>query len=559
MTHKLQHLKNHWFLLGLIVLVSSFLYLHNLSTAYITLWDEAIHANVVKNLANNCCVPALHNQDYGTDFRDWSNNYIWLHKPLLPFYIDAGFYKLFGKTLFAMRLPNVVFAEFTIVLLFLIGKKYFNPRVGLIAAGVFACNGFVFALVQGRQFSELCDLSYIFFLVGSLYMLLGINQKLTVSTEQADSLPGTQTPRVLLSYIFFGVWVGIAYLCKSGLALVPFGVLGLVLLKGKRWDQLLNFLYAGLVLTLFVAPYNLMLAHLAPAEFSFEQSAQLAHLTSAVEYWGRPWDYYFSFYSIDIFGVILLGMSYVSIGFGIVKSHVDNKIFIITTLALLYIIPLSFGVSKISNFIIPVLPATCLLIGYMATNLLKTQKYFLLSAFGLSLLLTWFLFHGYQEPDNSTTLQRFTPLLFELGILFGFGLILFLVRKIITKKACSAVMVIVVVIVSVSSLHSNWKQSVFQPSDYPGQKDAVTTATQLHDQLKPTDLLLVQSAALDHAYLYIQYWSGIQSFPITDKQPIQYLSWLLPKNRHIYALSNTTLPHYKQIKKLPLGALYEIR
>ena len=30
---------------------------------YITTWDVAIHVNVIKNLAEHCCVPQLHGED----------------------------------------------------------------------------------------------------------------------------------------------------------------------------------------------------------------------------------------------------------------------------------------------------------------------------------------------------------------------------------------------------------------------------------------------------------------------------------------------------------------
>jgi 4-amino-4-deoxy-L-arabinose transferase-like glycosyltransferase len=93
----------------LILAIAAVFYLRNLGSDYITLWDEAVHVNVVKNLAEDPWPPKLHLEDFNTDFKDWTNNHIWVHKPLLPLYIQALFYKI-SPTLFAFRLPAAVFA-----------------------------------------------------------------------------------------------------------------------------------------------------------------------------------------------------------------------------------------------------------------------------------------------------------------------------------------------------------------------------------------------------------------------------------------------------------------
>ena len=102
--------------------ICAFLLLHRLDHAYITQWDEILHVNVAHNLYKDCCDPKLHSIDLGTDVEDtgdpffkkgemvWNNNYIWLHKPLLPFYLRAALYHLVGESLFTFRLPSALFA-----------------------------------------------------------------------------------------------------------------------------------------------------------------------------------------------------------------------------------------------------------------------------------------------------------------------------------------------------------------------------------------------------------------------------------------------------------------
>src|SRR5215203_348430 len=64
--------RGSWGLLAVIVVSSSCLFLRGLNSEYISLWDEAVHFNVVQNLITHCCTPRLHVRNLDTDFRDWT-------------------------------------------------------------------------------------------------------------------------------------------------------------------------------------------------------------------------------------------------------------------------------------------------------------------------------------------------------------------------------------------------------------------------------------------------------------------------------------------------------
>jgi hypothetical protein len=129
--HANQHHAN-WTGLACLLAISCALFLQNLSTPYITLWDEAVHVNVIKNLAEHCCLPQLHRSaNIGTDYRRWTNNSLWLHKPLLPFYVTAGIDKLLGGSLWALRVPGAIFAWLTAVVIYFIGRNFLNDHIGL--------------------------------------------------------------------------------------------------------------------------------------------------------------------------------------------------------------------------------------------------------------------------------------------------------------------------------------------------------------------------------------------------------------------------------------------
>src|SRR3989344_5819280 len=208
--------------LVLILAVAGYFYLHNLGTDYITLWDEAVHLNVVKNLSQDPWPPKLHLTDIGIDFQDWTNNYVWVHKPLAPLYLHAVFYKI-SPTLFAFRLPAVLFALMSIIALFFVARRHFSYQAGIIASSLFAFNFYVFEQIKGRQFSGLHDLMFIFFGILALDRILRIVDK--SSSAQNRPLPSPPQPlgrELKWNYIWFGLFVGLGFLSKGGLALFFF-------------------------------------------------------------------------------------------------------------------------------------------------------------------------------------------------------------------------------------------------------------------------------------------------------------------------------------------------
>jgi len=204
-----------------ILAISCLLFLQKLGNPYITLWDEAVHVNVIKNLAENCCLPQLHRSaEIGTDYRHWINNTLWLHKPLLPFYVTAGIYKLLGGSLWALRLPGAIFALLTTVVIYFIGRDFLSGRVGLCAAAIFSLNPYTNQLVHGREFSGFPDLFFAFFVSVALHLILDWRQSRSTATLR-----------------WLGLALGFAYMCKGGLALAPFAVLaGIAILTGSVRD-----------------------------------------------------------------------------------------------------------------------------------------------------------------------------------------------------------------------------------------------------------------------------------------------------------------------------------
>lgn len=462
--------------LAIVLILAGYFYLHNLGTDYITLWDEAVHVNVVKNLAQDPWSPKLRSTDIGMDFRDWSNNYIWVHKPLLPLYVQAVFYKVgegvsssmriksFDVGLFAFRLPGVLFALMSIAALHFIVRRHFGYIAAITAASLFAFNSYVFELVKGRQFSGLHDLMFGFLGILVLDRILKIAAVSSPPTgsasdeERKDSLTLSDTSNTRFvhspsktssveltgrkQYLYLGLLAGLAYLSKSGLALLFFPALVAAIFFQKSSSRGAKMIFGGLlysvvVMIIVVLPEKIGLLLLFPAEYYFEQTTQVMHLFSSVEYWGRRWDYYLTVYLRDLLLPYLYMPAIASIVWAIGLSFRklwarwylntlpylgDGRVKTLAVWVLSFLVFLSFGVSKISNFIFAVLPALLILVVLMFEWLWKAKHYAVLFALSLTIILSYGLtrfdvfrskYHLFQDQ---VFLQRFAMLFYAIWL-----------------------------------------------------------------------------------------------------------------------------------------------
>lgn len=113
-------------------------------------WDEQFHALVAKNLMNNPFHPSLITDNLVMlDIDDWSLCHIWLSKPPLAFWPMAMSMKVFGVNEFALRLPSLIFSLLTIYLAYVIGKRLFGEKIGIITAFLYSVNGMLYQLNTG--------------------------------------------------------------------------------------------------------------------------------------------------------------------------------------------------------------------------------------------------------------------------------------------------------------------------------------------------------------------------------------------------------------------------
>ncbi len=292
----------------LCILIASFtLVLRNLGHSKIHYWDEGYHAIVARNLTKHPLKFTLYDQPWlKYDYKSWGNNHIWLHKPPVAMWQICISHFIFGINAFALRLPSAISLILSAWLTYRITSDLFDKRAGLIAAFLQAFNPFLFASVHGYRYSDHIDIALLLWVQVSCWFLLrGIR-----SGKRRN-------------YILSGIAMGIAYLSKSYLALITFGLAAVVWfiafskriirkykvknaqtppLEGQEEtnntvpdEETVKIRLSDVVIQLLtgiatIAPWTIYCLIKYPKEFIWEHKRVLDHLNTNVEGWGASWD-----------------------------------------------------------------------------------------------------------------------------------------------------------------------------------------------------------------------------------------------------------------------------
>ncbi|KAA9037273.1 glycosyltransferase family 39 protein [Ginsengibacter hankyongi] len=144
-------------------------------------------------------------------------------KPPLFFWLQAGCMKLFGVNEFAARLPNALFGIITLVTLFVIGKKYKNPRFGFIWA-----ISYLGTFLPHLYFkSAIIDPVFNYFIFLGIYFMFK-----DVTTESSK--------KSLLYASLAGLFIGLSTLTKGPVGLLVFLIAFLVYFIFKRFKNFPN-------------------------------------------------------------------------------------------------------------------------------------------------------------------------------------------------------------------------------------------------------------------------------------------------------------------------------
>ena len=240
-------------------------------------WDERYHALVAKNLIDSPLTPRLYPKPLlPYDYRTWTSNYVWMHKPPLALWLQAASMKVFGVHEFALRLPSVLLSTGAVVLTFFIGTMLITPGVGLLAAIFQTFNGFLVELTAGRRVSDHVDTLLIFLFELGIFLALKGARRNSIAAG-----------------VVLGTACGFAYLTKSLPALLMLPVWAAMRRERARWPALvLELGIAGVVAAVIAAPWTIYAAFAFPLESSHERAEALRRITEVLEdHGGPPWRY----------------------------------------------------------------------------------------------------------------------------------------------------------------------------------------------------------------------------------------------------------------------------
>ena len=303
-----------------ILIASGILVFRHVGHSGITYWDEGFHAVVARNLTKHPLKFTLYDQPWlAYDYKGWGDNHIWLHKPPVAMWTIWLSHLIFGINTFALRLPSAISLIVTTWLTFRIAADLFDKRTGLIAAFLHAFNPFLFESVHGYRYSDHIDIALLLWVQVSCWFLLG-----AIRTGKRRN------------YILSGVTMGIAYLSKSYLALITFGIALVVwcVARGKHiyhkrrlsddstqsetTETKIRLRDIGLQLLAAiatVAPWTIYCLIYYRKEFLWEHKRVLDHLNTDIESWGASWDrplfdymplFYPMFYPVLVAAVLCL-------------------------------------------------------------------------------------------------------------------------------------------------------------------------------------------------------------------------------------------------------------
>jgi 4-amino-4-deoxy-L-arabinose transferase len=248
---------------------------------YLHSWDERYHALVAKNLIDHPLEPTLHSNkvlDYNNN--SWVGNNVWVAKPSFPLWLMAGSIATFGNNLIAVRLPSILLGLLAVWLTFLIGRRLFDERVGLMAAFFHAINGLVVELIGGRVSSDHVEVCFIVMVELAIYFLV-------INLKEKPSLKNT---------FFAGAFMGLAFLSKwyPALIVAPVWLVFFITYTKFNWVDLIK---DGLILLLGFAivtlPWTMYMIATYPDEMNAILFNALSAYSSIVESHDAPFYYYF--------------------------------------------------------------------------------------------------------------------------------------------------------------------------------------------------------------------------------------------------------------------------
>jgi 4-amino-4-deoxy-L-arabinose transferase len=242
-------------------------------------WDEVFHALASKHMMQHPMIPTLYDTPLlPYDYRNWTGNYIWVHKQPLPLWSMAASMFLFGVNEIALRLPSVILTTLGIGLTFYIGNYFFDKKTGYLAAFFYAINGLIIEMTAGRVPTDHIDDFFLFFVEAAVFFTILFSQKKT-----------------LVYNLLTALMLGCAILSKWLPALIVLPIWLLIILDSRNFSFrsiVLHFTVLIAVTVSVFAPWQIYIRYAFPVESAWEAGYNMKHILEVLDKQGGPIYFY---------------------------------------------------------------------------------------------------------------------------------------------------------------------------------------------------------------------------------------------------------------------------
>jgi len=267
----------------------------------------------------------------------------WISKPPLNVWLMSLSYQAFGVTNFALRIWSSIFGTLSLVVVYFLGKKLYNPYVGFASAIVLGTFTTFFAFAR----HAMTDLPFAFFVLASIYFFISSDKSGKINRYAA------------LSGVFFGLALMTKQVEALLIPLILFAYL-LVTKKSLRFLFTKHFtLFWGIALVIF-APWLIYMNINFGSSFwqSYFTYSAVTRTISPIEGHGGGYLFYFTYlvYSENPLWVILLPFAagFCAVNAYIKRSKADALILMWMGIVVLVF---TFAQTKLYWYILPAFPA----------------------------------------------------------------------------------------------------------------------------------------------------------------------------------------------------------
>ncbi len=330
---------------------------------YLFRWDEQFHALVGKNLSVNPFHPILIDLDPSLWHpKDWANTYTWLHKQPLFLYQIALSIKVFGASVYAVRLPSILLHVAGSLAIFDIGKMMFSRNYGFLVAVLFSISAFPLGLLSGRIGTDHNDSVFMIYVLLSFWAWFKFY---------------TTTERNWVKWI--GIFVGCAILTKwlvGLLVFAPWGIWIIVNLIQKQQVDLKSYFKAIGIALLISIPWQIYIFIRFPLVAKEEMTYNGRHFFEVLEGHSGDWSFHFQNLNEIYFDKWLILILFVLSAIAVYFSNKKAKVFwgIMTFSVVLVYFFFSMAATKMGSFTAIVFPLLILLIAFPVVWFLERLK-----------------------------------------------------------------------------------------------------------------------------------------------------------------------------------------